>query len=48
MPIIALDGKKLDTFGVLKTGQGLSGARESLEFPMFAPANPDVPQTQLQ
>ena len=45
-PIIALDGKKLDTFGVLKTGQGLSGARESLEFPMFAPANPDVPQTQ--
>ena len=43
-PIIALDGKQLDSFGILKTGTGIQGAKDSLNFPMFAPANPDVPQ----
>jgi len=45
-PIIALDGKQLDSFGILKTGQGVQGAKDSLNFPMFAPTNPDVPELQ--
>ena len=45
-PIIALDGKQLDSFGILKTGQGIQGAKNLLNFPMFAPTNPDVPQLQ--
>ena len=44
-PIIALDGKQLDTFGGLKIGTGLQGSKDALEFPMFAPKNPDVPTT---
>ena len=43
-PIIALDGKQLDSFGILKTGEGIQGAKDALNFTMFAPANPDVPQ----
>jgi len=45
-PIIALDGKQLDSFGILKTGRGIQGAKDSLNFPMFAPTNPDVPELQ--
>ena len=44
-PIISLDGKQLDTFGGLKVGSGIQGSRDALNFPMFAPKNPDVPNT---
>ena len=30
----------------MKTGQGIQGAKDALNFPMFAPTNPDVPQLQ--
>ena len=45
-PIIALDGKQLDSFGILKTGEGIQGATDALNYPLFAPTNPDVPQLQ--
>ena len=43
-PVISLDGKQLDSFGVIKTGEGIQGARTALLFPMFSSANPDVPE----